>query len=522
MKEKTIEKFIEAFAKTAKMCKEAGVDGVEIHAVHEGYLLDQFTLPYVNKREDSYGGSLENRARFAVEIVKAIKKECGQDYPVSLRYSVVSKTKGFRMGALPDERYEEVGRDMEESIALAKILIEAGYDMLNCDNGTYDAWYWSHPPIYMKENCNMEEVVELGKHVNVPLVCAGRMDPETAAKAIEKGEIDAMGVARQFLADPMWIKKLADDKEEEIRPCICCHNACFTMCHYEGTSNDQPLSDTRGMARCAINAETMQSKIHYIEKTKHPKKVAIIGGGMGGLEAARVLALRGHTPIIYEKSDRLGGVFYAASRASFKGKLRDLLAWQIRQVEKLGIEIHFNTEIRRIEEIKADAYIVATGSKAKRFPLPGISKAIEATDYLLGKEVGEKVAVIGGGLTGCEIAYELSLQGKSPIIIEAQDDLVKQRGVCLANSSYLRDYFALNKTPVYLNSKLKAVKDKSIVIDNKGKEKEIEIDSVILAMGYFPTPIFQGKKKVQWIGDCAHVGNLRNVIWDAYEAAMAV
>ena len=179
-----IQEFITAFGKTAKLLKDAGVDGVEIHAVHEGYLLDQFTLKYVNQRTDEYGGSFENRYRFAVEIVKEIKKVCGQDFPVSLRYSVESKTKGFREGALPGERFTEAGRDMEESEKAAKYLQDAGYDMLNCDNGTYDAWYWAHPPIYMPENCNLEDVAHIRKFVDIPVVCAGRMDPETAAAAI--------------------------------------------------------------------------------------------------------------------------------------------------------------------------------------------------------------------------------------------------------------------------------------------------------------------------------------------------
>ena len=155
---KEIKQMVDAFAKTAKLCKDAGVDGVEIHAVHEGYLLDQFTMKYTNLRDDEYGGSFENRYRFPVEIVKAIKAACGDDFPVSLRYSVVSKTKGFGKGALPGEDYVEVGRDMEESEKAAKYLQDAGYDMLNCDNGTYDAWYWAHPPMYMSQNCNLEDV----------------------------------------------------------------------------------------------------------------------------------------------------------------------------------------------------------------------------------------------------------------------------------------------------------------------------------------------------------------------------
>ena len=156
-----IHEFVTAFGKTAKKLKDAGVDGVEVHAVHEGYLLDQFTLGYVNSRTDEYGGSFENRYRFAVEVVQEIKKTCGKDFPVSLRYSVVSKTKGFRQGALPGETYTEVGRTLEESEKAAKYLQDAGYDMLSCDNGTYDAWYWAHPPIYMPENCNLEDVEHL-------------------------------------------------------------------------------------------------------------------------------------------------------------------------------------------------------------------------------------------------------------------------------------------------------------------------------------------------------------------------
>ena len=228
-----IKEFIEAFGKTAKLLKDAGVDGVEIHAVHEGYLLDQFTLKYVNKREDEYGGSLENRYRFAAEIVKEIKKTCGDDFPVSLRYSVESKTKGFRQGALPGEEYVEVGRDMAESEIAAKFLQDAGYDMLNCDNGTYDAWYWAHPPIYMPENCNLDDVAHIRKFVDIPVVCAGRMDPRVAADAIRDGRIDGAGFARQFLADQQWVTKLMEGREEDIRPCIVCHNGYFKMCHYK-------------------------------------------------------------------------------------------------------------------------------------------------------------------------------------------------------------------------------------------------------------------------------------------------
>ena len=184
-----IHEMVEAFARISKMCKDAGVDGIEVHAVHEGYLLDQFTMKYTNQRTDEYGGSFENRYRFPVEIVKAIKESCGDDFPVSLRYSVVSKTKGFRQGALPGEEYIEVGRDMAESEMAAKYLQDAGYDMLNCDNGTYDAWYWAHPPGYMSDNCNLEYVEHIKDYVDIPVVCAGKMTPTAAAEAISEWEL---------------------------------------------------------------------------------------------------------------------------------------------------------------------------------------------------------------------------------------------------------------------------------------------------------------------------------------------
>ena len=517
-----IEEFIKAFALTAKKLKEADVDGVEIHAVHEGYLLDQFTLKYVNKRTDEYGGSLENRYRFACEIVKAIKKECGNDFPVSLRYSVESKTKGFRKGALPGEEYVEAGRDMAESIEAVKLLKEAGYDMLNCDNGTYDAWYWAHPPVYMPENCNLQDVEELRKHTDLPVVCAGRLNPDTAAEEIKEGRIDGAGFARSFLADPEWVTKLMNDRKDDIRPCILCHNGCFNMCHYKGVPNDQSLLDSLHLARCAVNAETMQTSKHYIKKTAEPKKVVIIGGGIAGMEAARVLKLRGHNPVIYEASDKLGGTFIPASSESYKGKLRELLEWYRKQMKDLKIEINLNSKIENISEFGDMPVIVATGSKPRKLNIPGFDKTIEACEYLNGKAAGDNVAVIGGGLTGCEIAYELALHGKKVSIVEMKDDLIAQTGVCLANSSYLREWFELHKVPVYLNTALKEVKDDSIICINNNKEIEIKCDSVISSAGYIPDPLSPKKKNVYLIGDCDKVGNLRTVIWKAYECAMKI
>ena len=517
-----IEEIVEAFAKTAKLCKEAGVDGVEVHAVHEGYLLDQFTLKYTNKRTDEYGGSFENRYRFATEVVTAIKAACGEDYPVSLRYSVESKVKDFGVGAVPGETYTEIGRDMEESEKAVKYLQDAGYDMLNADNGTYDSWYWAHPPQYMPQNCNLEDVAHIKQFVDIPVVCAGRMDPETGAKAVEEGRIDAVGVARQFLADGAWVTKLMEDRLEEIRPCICCHNACFNFSHYKGVANAQDFGDTCHLARCALVPSVMQSDKYKIVPAKKPKKIAVIGGGIGGMETAIVLAKRGHNVTLYEKDSKLGGIFIAAAAPSFKEKDRDLIRWYEREITRYPIEVKLNTEVKELASLDAEEVIIATGATARKIPVKGAEYAMDATEYLLGtKTVGENVTIIGGGLTGCEIAYDLYLQGKKPTIVEMKDDLIAVKGICLANTSFLRDFFATNKVPVYLETKLgEVLEDGVIAIDKTGNSFKINADSVILSVGYNPAPLAPKGKHVHIVGDAKKVGNLRTVIWNAWDVAM--
>ena len=518
-----IEEIVAAFAKTAALCRQAGVDGVEVHAVHEGYLLDQFAMKYTNRRTDRYGGSLENRLRFATDIVRAIKTACGADYPVSIRYSAVSKVKDFCYGALPGEEYEEIGRDMEESRQAARLLQEAGYDMLNADNGTYDSWYWAHPPMYMPQNCNLEDVAAIWQVVDIPVVCAGRMEPDTAAQAIREGRIDALGVARQFLADGAWITKLMEERMEDIRPCICCHNGCFNLSHYKGHANAQSLPDTRGMARCALEPRTMQSRKYRITPAAKTKRVAVIGGGIGGMESALVCAQRGHQVTLYEKTDRLGGVFRAAAAPSFKEKDRQLLAWYAREMTKYpNLTVRLNTQVGDVAELQADEVVVATGAVPVRLPVPGAEKGVEAVDYLLGnKTVGERVVIVGGGLTGCEIAYDLYLQGKEPLIVEQKNDLIAVAGVCLANASYLRDFFRTKKVPVYLESTVAEVGENGVTIkDKNGRCETIEADSVILSVGYRPAPLTERGGHVHLVGDAHKVGNLRTVIWRAWDVCM--
>ena len=534
---KEIHDQVEAFAKTSKLLKEAGVDGVEIHAVHEGYLLDQFTISNMNYRTDEYGGSFENRYRFPVEIVQAIKRECGSDFPVSLRYSVVSKTKDWGKGAMPyEEDFKEFGRDMEESEKAVKYLEDAGYDMFNCDNGTYDAWYWAHPPQYMPDNCNLSYVEHIKNYTSKPVVCAGRMDPVKAAEEIAAGKLDAVAIARQNLVDHEWIHKILEGREDEIKPCIRCHNGCFNMAKFAGTPNIQHLGDSLHLARCALNPTTMQHNKYKIVPTKSPKKVAVIGGGIGGMECALVLKQRGHIPVLFEKSGELGGLFLTASAMTFKENDKELIRWYRREIEKSGIEVHLNTEVNDLGTLRGyDDIIVATGSVPRTMPgIKGFEKALTFTQVLKEKhELGGKVLFIGGGQSSCEAAYDLLLNyGKHPIIVEYANDLVAAQATCLANTSYLRDAMEYHKVPVYLHSTVTEITDKGCTVKNvqTGETFFVECDNVVNGIGFVPTPVggrtasrkVKGKETIFRVGDCVAIGNLRTVIWRAWDVCMKI
>ena len=520
-----IKESVEAFGKTARLLREAGVDGVEIHAVHEGYTLDQFAIKNFNYRTDEYGGSLDNRLRYATDIVKNIKNAAGSDFPVSLRYSVVSKTKDFFQGAVPGEEFVEFGRDMAESEVVVKKLQDAGYDMLNCDNGTYDAWYWAHPPQYMPNNCNLADVEHIKNFCDIPVVCAGKMEPEVAAREIAAGKLDAVAIARQNLVDPEWVHKLQEGREEDIKPCIRCHNGCFNMAKYKGTINLQSMEDTMHLARCALTPPTMQHNKYKIVPTTKPKKVAVIGGGIGGMECALMLTKRGHKPVLFEKTDTLGGLFITASSMSFKENDKELIDWYRREIAKAGVEVRYNTEINDIGTLGGfDEIIVATGSVPRTMPIPGFNKCMTLTELLREKkETGDKVVIFGGGQSGCEAALELVLEGKHPIVVEYAVDLIATPAVPLPNASYLREALVFHKVPIYLDSTISEIKDGSVVIKGKdGSVTEVECDNVVNAIGFVPTPVARKGKNVHLVGDCVAIGNLRTVIWRAWDVCMKI
>ncbi|HWR23823.1 MAG TPA: FAD-dependent oxidoreductase [Feifaniaceae bacterium] len=512
--------YIHSFVESAKMAQEAGFDGIELHAVHEGYLMDQFTIEATNSRTDEFGGNLENRLRFPCEIIRRVKKECGEDFVVTVRYSVASKMKGFNSGALPGEAYKEFGRSLEESPAVARMLEAAGCDALNADNGSYDSWYWPHPPVYMPKGCNVPESEFIKRFVDIPVICAGRLDdPDLAAKLVSEGRFDFVGIARAFLADPDYVNKVEKGDIADIRPCIACHNGCLAKIFV-----GQPLT-------CAVNPAVFREEELRIVKTGHPKKVAVIGGGVAGMEAARITAERGHKVSLYEKTDELGGVFIAAAAPDFKEADKQLIEWYKKRVRDAGVDVHMNTEAspESVKALNADVVIMATGAEAKKLPVKGIENAVEAIDYLRGrKPVGGKVAVIGGGLTGCEIAYNLAKEGKTPVIIEMMDGILKVEGLCPANKIMLLDLLNSYNVEVHVNAMAKEITDKGVTISENGTELFIPADSVVSAAGYdsycmiAPNIYKDIAPEVYAIGDCKCVGNLLGVVKDAYDVAFNI
>lgn len=513
-----IKSIVKSFGDGAYNAKRAGFDGVEIHAVHEGYLLDQFAISMFNLRNDEYGGSLENRLRFAKEVVEEIKQRCGQDFPVALRFSVKSMIKDWREGALPGEEFEEKGRDIQEGLEAAKLLVEYGYDALDTDVGTYDAWWWNHPPMYQEKGLFREYCRMVKEVVDVPVLCAGRMDvPEMAQEAVETGACDIVSLGRPLLADPDYVNKLRSNRYDEVRPCISCQEGCM--------GRIQEYS----MINCAVNPQAARERAMHYEPILKGKKVLIVGGGVAGCEAARVLAVRGHKAVLFEKGDKLGGNLIPGGAPDFKEDDIALAKWYTRQLEILGVEVNLNTEVsaKDILESKYDTVIIATGSKPKVFALGDDNRVYTAADVLLEKEnPGDTTAVIGGGLVGCETALWLSQQGKKVTLIEALDSLLAINGpLCHANKDMLEKLVPYNGVDVVTGAKVTSFKDGKLTYETReGDFKKIDCDSVVLAIGYkeendlyhqleFEVP------EIYLLGDAKKVSNIMYGIWDAFEVA---
>lgn len=512
-----IHKIIESFGKGAFNAKRAGFDGVEIHAVHEGYLIDQFAIAFFNHRTDEYGGSLENRLRFAKEIREEIAKTCGWDFPVAVRFSPKSMLKDWRKGALPNEEFEEKGRDLEEGLQTAKLLESYGYDALDVDVGCYDAWWWNHPPMYMEKGPYRKYAKLVKETVKVPVFMAGRMDtPEMAESCVKDGTCDVISLGRPLLADPDYVKKLRANHVCEIRPCISCQEGCMGRIQ------------TYSMINCAVNPQAARERVTAYEPVARKKRVLIAGGGVAGCEAARVLAERGHEPVLYEASERLGGNLLPGGAPAFKEDDQQLVKWYENELERLRVPVYLNTKVTKemVLESDCDAVIVATGSRPKMFSLGDDEKVYCAEQVLMNqKDPGDKVVVVGGGLVGCEMALDLAQKGKKVTILEALPKIMAVNGpICSANKEMLEELLPFHGVDIICNAKVTGFQDGAVSYEADGKAEKLDADSVILSVGYRSADELYHELEfdvadLYLLGDAGKVSNIMYAIWDAFEVA---
>ena len=509
-----IYELIKDFATCAMLAKMGGADGIEVHAVHEGYLLDNFTMEYFNQREDEFGGDLMGRLRFPLAILQAVKQACGKDFPVILRFSLKSFIRAERHGILPGESYPELGRDIEEGLQFAKILTEAGYDALNVDAGSYDAWYWPHPPFFQDRGLYLPFAEKVKKVVKVPVLTAGRMGyPQLAAEALQEGKCDMVVLGRPLLADPEFVNKMRQGNIQDIRPCLSCHDGCFNRAH------------SMRLMSCAVNPQCNREKEAAFCKAEHTKSCLVIGGGPAGMEAARVLALRGHTVTLVEKEKQLGGMYRWASVPEFKDDGKLLISWYEHQMERLKVQVELNSDVQaqdpRIEA--ADVVICATGSHAFLPPIKGIEYGVTAVDVLKGAVTAKKEAtIIGGGLVGCELAIWLSQHGKSVRIIEMADTLMSTGAPADMNKQMILELLEHHQVEIRLQTKLQEIREHEIVVETQGAIQELASDCTILALGYRSNrslydQILLKAKDIYNIGDSSHPKDIMEGIWDAYE-----
>ena len=509
-----IYELIKDFATCAMLAKMGGADGIEVHAVHEGYLLDNFTMEYFNQREDEFSGDLMGRLRFPLAILQAVKQACGKDFPVILRFSLKSFIRAERHGILPGESYPELGRDIEEGLQFAKILTEAGYDALNVDAGSYDAWYWAHPPFFQDRGLYLPFAEKVKEIVSVPVLTAGRMGyPLLAADALNEGKCDMVVLGRPLLADPEFVNKMRNGNVQEIRPCLSCHDGCFNRAH------------SMRLMSCAVNPQCNREREAAFAKADTKKNCLVIGGGPAGMEAARVLALRGHAVTLLEKENQLGGMYRWASVPEFKDDGKLLISWYEHQMEKLEVQVELNSDVQaedpRIEA--ADVVICATGSHAFLPPIKGIEHGVTAVDVLKGTVTAKKkTTIIGGGLVGCELAIWLSQHGSSVRIVEMADKLMSTGAPADMNKQMIMELLEHHHVDIRLQAKLKEIREHGIVVEAQGSEQELTSDCTILALGYRSNrslydQILLKAKDIYNIGDSSHPKDIMEGIWDAYE-----
>ena len=504
MPDELIEETIKQYAQAAAYAKSCGIGMVMVHGGH-GWMLSQFMSPVTNKRKDRWGGSLENRMRFPLAVVEAIKKACGADFPVEFRMS--------------GDECNPNGYHLDDAMEMAKLL-DGHVDLLHVSAGNheiFDVFYITHPSMFLEDGCNVKYAAAIKKVVNCPVGTVGALtDPAMMEEIIASGQADVVNIGRQSLADPYLPNKARRGKSDEIGQCMRCY-ACFSEC------------DATRHFQCAINPVIgFEAEVTQRPAAREHKKVLIAGGGMAGMEAAIECAAAGHEVILCEKTDKLGGTLLCEEKVPFKDKLGRYIRRQIRLVERSGAEVRMNTEVTRelAAEIEPDVIIAALGARPVKPPikgidLPGVFGAEEI--YYHPEKAGKKIAVLGGGLVGIELSLFLAMEGAEVSIVEMLPRL--SYGHEVVHGSLLDFKLEEYKIKVNLNTKALEITEEGVKCEtDKGEEVYFPADTVIYAVGQRPEweradELRDLAPEFYQLGDCLKPRNIMSATHEAFFAA---
>ena len=499
-----IKRLIKAFEFAASLLSDAGIDAIELHG-HEGYLFDEFMTALWNKRTDEYGRDLDGRLRFASEVIEAIKRGAGADFPIIYRYGLTHYLKG--------------GREIDEGLEIARRLETLGVSALHIDAGCYETWYWAHPTTTMPRGPLVGLAEKVKKVVGIPVITVGKLGyPELAERVLQEGKADFIALGRQLLADPDWANKVKEGNVQDICPCLGCHDCLSRI-------------EQGKYISCAVNPSCGMEREFTIEVAERQKSVLMVGGGPGGMEAARVAVLKGHKVTLWEKGNALGGNLIPASVPDFKQDYRSLIDYLSTQIKKLGVTIELGKEAtpELIYKLRPEVVFIATGSKPTIPDIPGIEKkkVVTAVELLLGgKEAGESVVVIGGGSIGCETALYLAQKGKKVTVVEILDSVM--RDIFGANKAHLLELLSAANVKILTEVSVSSITDEGInIADKHGERSVLKVDTVALAVGMNPYGgLFDSIKdkvpEVYAIGDCVEPRRVINAVWEGFRLARLI